>query len=107
MAALALADIQTGAAIAIPMAIFMFGNGILIPSTTAAALSPFPTLAGLGSSLQSIIHLAGGITLALILSLAFNGTTQPLAASIGLCGLAQLGLERYYSRHKAFEPATA
>ena len=107
MAALALADIQTGAAIAIPMAIFMFGNGILIPSTTAAALSPFPTLAGLGSSLQSIIHLTGGITLALILSLAFNGTTQPLAASIGLCGLAQLGLERYYSRHKAFEPATA
>lgn len=107
MAALAAAGIQSGAAIAAPMAIFMFGNGMLIPSTTAAALSPFPALAGLASSLQSIIHLAGGITLALGLSLAFNGTTLPLAASIGICGLAQLGLERHYSRQKAFEPVPA
>ena len=104
MAVLAIAGIQSSGAIAIPMALFMFGNGMLIPSTTAAALSPFPALAGLASSLQSIIHLSGGLVLAFVLSLASNGTTLPLAAAIGLCGLAQLGLERYYARHRAFEP---
>lgn len=104
MTALAMANIQSGAAIGIPMAIFMFGNGMLIPSTTAAALSPFPALAGLASSLQSIIHLFGGILLAFAVSLAFDGTTLPLAASIGICGITQLGLERYYARHNAFAP---
>jgi DHA1 family bicyclomycin/chloramphenicol resistance-like MFS transporter len=107
MAVLSIAQIQNGAAIALPMAIFMFGNGILIPSTTAAALSPFPTLAGLASSLQSIIHLMGGILLAFAVSLAFDGTTLPLAASIGVCGIVQLGLERYYARHNAFAPVSA
>ena len=104
MAVLAIAGVQHGAAIGVPMAIFMFGNGVLIPSTTAAAISPFPALAGLASSLQSIIHLTCGIFLAFALSLAFDGTTLPLAASIGICGLAQLGLERYFARHQAFAP---
>jgi DHA1 family bicyclomycin/chloramphenicol resistance-like MFS transporter len=106
MALLAIAGIEVSSAIAIPMALFMFGNGMLIPSTTAAALSPFPSLAGLASSLQSIIHLVGGLALAFLLSMASNGTTLPLAAAIGICGIAQLGLERYYARHRAFEQVT-
>lgn len=105
MAGLALAGTQSAGAIGIPMAIFMFSNGLLSPSTSAAALSPFPELAGLASSLQSIIQLVGGTALGLALSFWFNGTSLPLATAIGVCGLAQLGFERYYSRHRAFAPA--
>ena len=105
MAALALAGIQSAAAIGIPMAIFMFSNGMLSPSTSAAALSPFPHLAGMASSLQAVIQLVGGTALGLALSFCFNGTSLPLAGAMGICGVAQLCLERYYTRQRAFAPA--
>ena len=107
MAGLALAGIQSAGAIVVPMAIFMFSNGMLTPSTSAAALSPFPQMAGLASALQMIIQLVGGTALGLALSLWFDGTSTPLAAAIGICGLAQLGLERYFARHQAFAPTAA
>ena len=107
IAGLALAGMQSAAAFGIPMAIFMFSNGLLSPSTSAAALSPFPKIAGMASALQSIIHLVGGTALGLALSFWFDGSCVPLASAIGICGIAQLGLERYYSRHQAFSPEPA
>lgn len=61
-----------------PMMLFVFGFGLLIPSCTAAALHPFPRIAGSASAMMGFLQMGVGAVGSLILSQTHDGTTLPL-----------------------------
>ncbi|MCK5622783.1 MAG: multidrug effflux MFS transporter [Alphaproteobacteria bacterium] len=63
-----------------PMMLFVFGFGLLIPACTAAALQPFPRIAGSASAMMGFLQMGVGAVGSLILSKIYDGT----AASLGL-----------------------
>ncbi len=93
--------VSGGAAFAIPMGLFMIGNGLIMPNASAAALSPFPRIAGCAASLQAMLYLMGGAATGLAVSALFDGTSRPLCTVIGLSGIAVLLVERAFSGGRA------
>jgi DHA1 family bicyclomycin/chloramphenicol resistance-like MFS transporter len=93
-AALAWAGVWHWLAIVLPFMVFLFGTALIIPSATAAALSPFPQVAGAASSLIGALGFAGGALVSLALGAAFDGTPRALATAGLLSGLAAFACER-------------
>ena len=90
-----------GAALLVPaMAVVMFGNGLIMPNATAAAMSRFASIAGAASSLQAMTYQLGGAVGGLIVSLMFDGTPRPLFLAIALCSVAALLAERMLYGHR-------
>lgn len=94
LVALAWGSVASGAAFGVAMGIFMVGNGLIIPNSTAAALSPFPSMAGAASSLQSVLYQIFGALAAILLAALSDGTMRPFCLGIGLAGMAVLACER-------------
>jgi DHA1 family bicyclomycin/chloramphenicol resistance-like MFS transporter len=61
-----------------PMMLFVFGFGLLIPACTAAALHPFPRIAGSASAMMGFLQMGVGAVGSLILSQIHDGTVVPL-----------------------------
>ena len=76
----------TPAGIVLPSFGFMIGFGLLIPSATAGAMSPFPEMAGRSSSLIGLIHFSAGASASLLMGLLADGTHFPLVTAITICG---------------------
>jgi DHA1 family bicyclomycin/chloramphenicol resistance-like MFS transporter len=85
------------------MLIYLAGAGLVLPSAQAAAMTPFPKIAGAASSLQLMIQLLLGASLGMLISASFDGTTRPMAYAIGACSLALYGFERLAKRLRALE----
>src|SRR6185295_18566118 len=83
----ALAGAAHWTAIVLPMVVYLFGCSFIIPNATAAALSPFPQMAGSASSLLGAIPFALGALLSAGLAAAFDGSALPMALAIGLFGV--------------------
>jgi DHA1 family bicyclomycin/chloramphenicol resistance-like MFS transporter len=98
IAALSWAGVQHVAAIALPMLVYLVGAGLVIPAGSAAAMAPFPKIAGAASSLQLMTQLLVGASLGMVISAAYDGTTRPMATAIGAAGIALFVLERVFSR---------
>lgn len=62
-----------------PMMLFVFGFGLLIPACTAAALQPFPRIAGSASALMGFMQMGAGALCGMILSRVFTGTALSMA----------------------------
>jgi MFS transporter, DHA1 family, multidrug resistance protein len=77
-------------AVVIPTFFFMFGAALVMPLATAAAMSPYPKLAGAASSLLGVSYMGTGALVSYVLGLLFDGTARPLAGAIALSGLATL-----------------
>ncbi len=90
MVALAIAGIDTVAAIMVPMAMFMAAYSFVIPQATAAALSPFPDTAGAASSLLGFLQICVGTTAATAVGFLDDGTQMPMTIAIGGMGVALL-----------------
>jgi DHA1 family bicyclomycin/chloramphenicol resistance-like MFS transporter len=99
MAAFALAGASGPWLILVPMVVFAFGTGLIRPIAQAAALTPFPHMAGLASAVLGFTQLAG----ASVVSAAFNGVVSPspetmtvviAAAALGGLAVAWSGSER-------------
>ena len=101
MAALSWAGVQHVSALALPMLVYLIGAGLVIPSGSAAAMTPFPKIAGAASSLQLMTQLLAGAALGMIISAAYDGTTRPMATAIGAAGLALLVFERAFASPRA------
>jgi DHA1 family bicyclomycin/chloramphenicol resistance-like MFS transporter len=75
-----------------PMMLFVFGFGLLIPACTAAALHPFPRIAGSASAMMGFLQMGVGAVGSLILSQIHDGTVVPLGlvmvimAALGTAG---------------------
>ena len=94
-AALALVPAYTGVQSApftiAPVIAFMFGVGFVIPPGSAAAIAPFPSMAGAASSFLGFSQLGASSTVILISGYLYDGTMRPVAlvmtvlAGLGLC----------------------
>jgi len=94
LAALAWAGVAHWSAIVAPMLAYILGCAFLVPNTTAAALSPFPGIAGTASSLLGTLPFALGALVSAALGAAFDGTARPLALAIALAGAGAFAAER-------------
>jgi DHA1 family bicyclomycin/chloramphenicol resistance-like MFS transporter len=101
LAALALAGAPHWTAIVLPMVVYLFGCSFIIPNATAAALAPFPQMAGSASSLLGAIPFGLGALLSAGLAAAFDGSTRPMSAAIGLFGLLAFVAEKLLFRKTA------
>jgi len=98
LAALALAGVAHWAAVCLPMLGFLLGSAFVIPNATAAALSPFPKMAGAASSLLGMLPFALGALVSAGLGVAFDGTAVPMACTIALFGALAFAAERLLFR---------
>lgn len=98
LAVLALTGAPHWSAVVLPMVVYLFGCSFMIPNATAAALSPFPQMAGSASSLLGAIPFGLGALLSAGLAVAFDGSTRPMALAIGAFGLCAFFAEKLYFR---------
>ena len=82
-------------AIVLPMLGYILGCALLLPNTTAAALTPFPGIAGAASSLLGVLPFALGAIVSALLGAAFDGTARPLALAVALAGAGAFVCERF------------
>jgi DHA1 family bicyclomycin/chloramphenicol resistance-like MFS transporter len=100
LAALSLAGAAHWSAVVLPMVVYLFGAAFMIPNATAAALSPFPQMAGAASSLLGAVPFGLGALVSALLGAAFDGSTRPMALAIGLAGVCALLSERFFFRKR-------
>lgn len=98
LAALALGGASHWSALVLPMIGYLFGCALMIPNATAAALSPFPQMAGSASSLLGAVPFGLGALLSALLAAAFDGTTRPMALAIAVFGVLAFLFERFFFR---------
>jgi DHA1 family bicyclomycin/chloramphenicol resistance-like MFS transporter len=98
LAALALARVAHWSAVVLPMILYLFGCAFMIPNATAAALSPFPKMAGAASSLLGALPFGLGAAVSAALAGGFDGTTRPMAFTVGAFGAAAFLAEKFYFR---------
>ena len=78
------------AVIVASMFCFMFAFSLVVPQSQAAALSPFPHIAGTASSLMGFIQLGIAALTGFLVSLLDDGTQLPMATAIAIVGLGPL-----------------
>ena len=100
-AALAWAGVAHWLVVVPPFALFLFGSALLIPTATAAALTPFPAAAGSASSLMGAIGFGAGALVSTALGAAFDGSARPMASVAAVAGLAAVLFEKRLMRGKA------
>jgi len=98
LAALALAAPPHWSAVVLPMILYLFGCAFMIPNATAAALAPFPHMAGAASSLLGALPFGLGALVSAGVAGAFDGTTRPMALGIAFFGIAAFLAEMLYFR---------
>jgi DHA1 family bicyclomycin/chloramphenicol resistance-like MFS transporter len=98
LALLAFAGVPHWSAIVLPMLVYLFGAAFLIPNATAAALAPFPQMAGSASSLLGAIPFGLGALVSALLAAAFDGSARPMALAIAASGLLAFLAERFLVR---------
>jgi DHA1 family bicyclomycin/chloramphenicol resistance-like MFS transporter len=88
---LLLAVVQAGAwGVLLPMFLCMFGTGLVIPNAIAAALAPYPGMAGAASALMGFVQMALAAVVGVAVGHAFDGSAVPMALAVALCGWSAL-----------------
>ena len=85
---LGLASVAT---IIAPMTVFAFCMGFVFPLGTAAALGPFPHIAGAASSFLGFAQSAVGAGIGVLVGVLHDGTVVPMTTTMGLCILLAVG----------------
>jgi DHA1 family bicyclomycin/chloramphenicol resistance-like MFS transporter len=75
--------VQSVASIIGPLAIFAFAAGFIFPLATAAAIGPFPHMAGAAASLLGFLESTVGATLGVLVGILHDGTVFPMTLVIG------------------------
>ena len=90
--AMASLGLETIPSVIVPIMGVFFACGLVLPNATAAALIPFPQIAGTASSAIGFLQMGGGAFIGFIAGLLHNGTTVPLFSVIFLCWICAGGL---------------
>ncbi len=108
---LALALLQAGLPAPWDFALFFafmcsafFSIGLTFGNLNALALQPLGHMAGLGSSVVQSVSTVGAVTVAIPISMAYDGTPIPLITGMALCACTALAL-MLLARRVAPEPA--
>lgn len=99
--AFAWAGVAHWAVVVPPFALFLFGSALLIPTATAAALTPFPAAAGSASSLMGAIGFTAGALISTLLGVLFDGSARPMTSTAALAGVAAFTFHRFCFHGKA------
>ncbi len=91
MAALAFGGAADVPAVMAPMALFLFGYGMMVPSATAGALTPFPHIAGSASSLMGLAQQATAAITTFFVA-TFGATQWSMASCVAASGIAMVAL---------------
>ncbi|MFD1624026.1 multidrug effflux MFS transporter [Azospirillum griseum] len=87
---LAAAGVLQIASVVAPVFLFILGVGLTLPNATANAVGPYPTMAGLASSLLGFVQMTVAAVVGLAVGHLHSGTAMPLMGAIGLAGLGAL-----------------
>jgi DHA1 family bicyclomycin/chloramphenicol resistance-like MFS transporter len=90
MALLALAGVVSLAAILVPCWFYFSGAGLAVPVGFAAALAPFPRMAGSASSLLGFLQMGLGGAAGMAVGRFHDGTPWPMALAMALSGCLAL-----------------
>jgi DHA1 family bicyclomycin/chloramphenicol resistance-like MFS transporter len=90
IALLALLNVGGVSAVIVPMMVYLFGVGLLMPNATSAAMAPHAHVAGLTSSLIGSLQTLAGALSGFVVGAMFDHTSRPLALTVGI--LAALSL---------------
>lgn len=90
MAGLAAAGVQTVIAVMLPMTVLALSAGLILPNGTAAAVAPFPTMAGSASAMLGFLQMASGALSGYLVGRLHDGTTLPMTLVIAASALACL-----------------
>lgn len=87
---LALTGVLHLLAIVVPVFLFILGAGLTLPNASANAVGPYPTMAGLASSLLGFAQMAIAAVVGIVVGHLNDGTALPMMGAIGLVGLGAL-----------------
>jgi len=92
------------------MFVFLIGQGLTGPNSTALALAPFTKLTGSAAAIQGSIRMGVGGLASAAVSALHNNTAVPMVGIMALCGLSGLillgvgkGTVRYRARKRHVE----
>jgi len=110
--ALAVMNVQALPAIIGPVALLFFACAFIFPNATAGAMSPFPQMAGLASSISAFVQMGGGAAIGYVVGRILDGTALPMFAVILIATVMGAALffgwvkpaERRINLAKALEP---
>jgi MFS transporter, DHA1 family, multidrug resistance protein len=78
------------AGLLVSMYLYAVGTGIVMPNGMAAAIAPFPHMAGLASAVLGFTQMTGAALYSIAVSRFFDGTARPMTYAIASTGLACL-----------------
>ena len=84
------------------MALAMAMLGFIGSNFSSIAMQPFRVTAGAASSAQTSVRMTTGAVLGGLIGQTFDGTAQPLAIAMLLCGFAALAIVLFSERGKLF-----
>ncbi len=91
LSVLAFMHVASVPAVMAPVALFLFGYGILVPNATAGALTPFPHIAGAASSAMGLTQQAAAAATTFVIA-TFGATQESMAAGVAASGVAMVAL---------------
>ncbi len=74
-------------AMMVPIMAYLFGQGLIMPNATVAAMEPLPHMAGMGASLLGAIQMGGGSFSGLAVAALYNGTPLAMGGTIATMAL--------------------
>lgn len=108
MAALAAVAAPSVIAVVAPMAVFTAGLGIVLPAGMAAAMAPFPRIAGSASALLGFVQMLVAALASVAVGALPHRSALPMAAVIALCAiLALLGFLVFLRPRRRPDPEAA
>ena len=81
-------------AMMVPIMAYLFGQGLIMPNATVAAMEPLPHMAGMGASLLGAIQMGGGSFSGLAVAALYSGT--PMAMGGVIAAMAVGAFLSYY-----------
>ena len=93
----------------IPIALYLFAMGIVAPHATAAAMHPFPKIAGVISSLVGGMQTLGGGLSGSLVGALYNHTAHPMGGvmcAMGIAAFAAYEVARWTGRREDGEKET-
>ena len=92
MAALALGDVHTPAAVGVPMFFFGLSHGLIQPPVQSGAVAPFAHAAGAAAALLGFTMMFVATGVGIWIGASYNGTVYPLTLTICACGLVSAAI---------------
>ena len=86
-------------AMMVPIMAYLFGQGLIMPNATVAAMEPLPHMAGMGASLLGAIQMGGGSFSGLAVAALYGGTPMAMGGTI-----AAMAVGAFLSYHLLVSP---